>query len=215
MKIKWYGHAAFRITTDSGINIITDPYEPGALGLSYKPITDQADIVLISHGHADHNFTAGIKGAYSVIDKKGAYDLKGVKIRAIPTFHDPSKGSQRGANLVFVIEADNLTVVHLGDLGHTLDTAAVKEIGTTDVLMVPVGSVYTIDAHEATQVMNTIKPSITLPMHYNTARSFPLDSLDVFTKDKPHVKKVKGSQIDVAKATLPKEPEIIVLEHAN
>lgn len=215
MKIKWYGHAAFRITTDSGIDIITDPYESGALGLSYAPITDQADIVLISHGHADHNFTGGIKGTYSKVDAKGAYDLKAVKVRAIPTFHDPSKGSQRGTNLVFVIEADNLTVVHLGDLGHALDAAAVKEIGTTDVLMVPVGSVYTIDAHEATQVMNAIKPSITLPMHYNTARSFPLDGVDEFTRDKPRVKKVKGSQIDVTKASLPKEPEVVLLEHAN
>jgi L-ascorbate metabolism protein UlaG (beta-lactamase superfamily) len=215
MKIKWYGHAAFRITTDSGVNIITDPYESGALGLAYKPITDQADIVLISHGHADHSFTGDIKGAYSKVDKKGSYDLKGVKIRAIPTFHDPSKGSQRGTNLVLVIEADNLTVVHLGDLGHMLDAAAINEIGATDVLMVPVGSVYTIDAAQATEVMNAIKPAITLPMHYNTAKSFPLDSVDMFTKGKAHVKKVKDSEIDVTKATLPKEPEVVVLEHAN
>jgi L-ascorbate metabolism protein UlaG (beta-lactamase superfamily) len=215
MKIKWYGHAAFRVTTASGTSIIIDPYEPGAIGLSYGPITDQADIVLTSHGHADHNFTGTIKGTYTKVDKKGAYDLKGVKIRAIPTFHDPSKGSQRGANLVFVIEADNLTVVHLGDLGHTLDATVAKEIGTTDVLMVPVGSVYTIDAGEATQVMNAIRPAITLPMHYNTTKSFPLDSVDMFTKGKAHVKKVGASEIDVAKATLPKEPEVVILEHAN
>ncbi len=215
MKIKWYGHAAFRITTDSGVNIIIDPYEPGALGLSYKPITDQADAVLMTHGHPDHNFTKGIKGTFTEITTKGTHEVKGVGIRAVPTFHDPSKGAERGPNLVFVIEADGLAVVHLGDLGHTLDAAAVKQIGKTDVLMIPVGSVYTIDAGDATQVMNAIRPSVTIPMHYKTDKSFPLDDVDKFTKGKAQAKKVKTSEIDVTKATLPKEPEIVVLQHAN
>ena len=95
MLIKWYGHAAFRITTASGVTIIIDPYESGGFGgaISYRSIKDQADIVLISHDHADHNCTATIEGAYHEVRKEGAYDIKGVRIKAIPTFHDPSRGS--------------------------------------------------------------------------------------------------------------------------
>ena len=133
MKIKWYGHSAFRITTSDGTGIIIDPYESGGFGgaITYGPITDRANIVLVSHGHADHNYTASIEGPYSEVHDEGVYEIRGVKIRAVPAFHDESKGKQRGKTLLLVIEADGLSVVHLGDLGHPLSDDLVKRIGRT------------------------------------------------------------------------------------
>jgi L-ascorbate metabolism protein UlaG (beta-lactamase superfamily) len=138
-----------------------------------------------------------------------------VKIRALPTYHDTSKGSERGNNLLFVIEADGLRVAHFGDLGHVLDAATVKELGPIDVLMLPVGGFYTIDPAEATAVMESVKPAVTIPMHFKTPKcEFPIAPVDEFTKGKKGVSEVKASEIDAAKGSLPKEPSIFVLQYA-
>ena len=218
MKIKWYGHAAFGLTTKSGVKVIIDPYESGAFGgtIAYAPITDHADIVLLSHDHGDHNHTSDIKGPFAEVRAEGSCDLKGVRISALPVFHDASQGKERGKNLIFVIEVDGLRVVHAGDLGHLLDQNILSRIGRTDVLMLPVGGTYTVNATEATQVMNAIKPSVTLPMHYKSEKTgLPLAPVEDFTKGKKRVRKVDGSEIEVTLDTLPKEPEIVVLRFAN
>ncbi|MCX5816647.1 MAG: MBL fold metallo-hydrolase [Proteobacteria bacterium] len=217
MKIKWYGHAAFKITTDKGIRIIIDPYESGAFGgaLTYGKITEEADIVLTSHDHDDHNYTKDIKGKFTQIKKAGTHNVKDIKIKAIPTHHDPSKGTERGNNLVFVIEADGLTLAHMGDLGHTLEKGAINEMGKVDVLLLPVGGLYTIDAGGASRVMNDIKPAIIIPMHFKTEKcDFPIAKVEEFTAGKAGVKAAKTSEIEVNKAGLPAEPEIIVMKYA-
>ncbi len=217
MKIKWYGHAAFNITTEKGVKIIIDPYESGAFGgaLSYGKIKDEADIVLTSHDHDDHNYTKDIKGKFTHIDKKGVYEVKNVKIKAMPSYHDPSKGKERGNNLMFVIEADGLILAHMGDLGHTLEKDTVKEVGKIDILFLPVGGFYTIDAKEATKVMHDINPVITIPMHYKTEKcNLPISELKGFTGGKKSVKVTNVSEVEIKKETLPKEPEIIVLRYA-
>ena len=217
MKIKWYGHAAFRVTTAGDVNIIIDPYESGGFGgaISYGPIKDRADIVLISHDHADHNHTASIEGTFREVREQGTYDIGGVKIRALPSFHDATGGKERGRNLIFIIEADGLTLAHLGDLGHPLDADRVKALGKPDVLMLPVGGFYTMDAAVATAVMNDLKPSYTIPMHFKTAKvEFPIAGVGEFTKGKKGVRTINGSELEVTKARLPKEPEIILLTHA-
>lgn len=217
MKIKWYGHAAFRLETNSGVRIIVDPYESGAFGgaLSYGKITDEADIVLTSHDHADHNHTKEIKGKFRLLSKKGVYEEKGVKIRALPSYHDSSKGKERGDNLIFIIEAEGLTVMHAGDLGHRLDKKTLAEIGTVDVLFLPVGGFYTIDAEEAAKVMGDIHPAVTIPMHFKTAKcDFPITGAEEFTRGKKGVKQMSASEIDIKKEALPREPEIIVLKYA-
>ena len=219
MKIKWYGHAAFKITTEKGVRIIVDPYQFGAFGgaLAYGKITDEADIVLSSHDHDDHNYTKDIQGKFSFINGAGTHNVKDVKIKAIPTHHDPSKGSERGNNLVFVIEADGLRVAHMGDLGHTLEKAAIEEIGKVDVVLLPVGGFYTIDAAEAAKVVNDIKPSVVVPMHFKTEKcDFPIAKVEEFTKGKTGVKSTGSSEIEIGKSSLPKgpEPEIMVMEYA-
>jgi len=217
MKIKWYGHAAFKITTDKGVRIIIDPYESGSFGgaLAYGKITDEADIVLISHDHDDHNYTKDIKGKFTQIKKAGSHNVKDIKIKAIPTHHDPSKGKERGDNLVFVIEADGLTLAHMGDLGHMLEKGTVGEIGKVDVLLLPVGGTYTVDAGEATRVVHDIKPAIIIPMHFKTEKcDFPIAKVEEFTAGKAGVKAVNSSEIEVNKTGLPAEPEIIVMKYA-
>lgn len=217
MKIKWYGHSAFQITTDEGVRIIIDPYESGAFGgsISYGKIKDEADVVLTSHDHGDHNYIKDIQGNFVHIKEEGRHEEKGVKIRAMPTFHDKSKGHERGPNLVFIISVDDMVVAHLGDLGHTLDDSALQSVGKVDVLLLPVGGFYTIDAKEATKVMNDIGSAITIPMHYKTeGAAMPIDGLEVFTKDKNNVREANASEIIINKSKLPIINEIIVMEHA-
>jgi len=217
MKIKFYGHAAFMITTDAGIRIIIDPYKSGSFGgaLSYSKITDETDIVIASHDHDDHNYTKDIKGKFTYIGKAGTNNVKGLKIRAIPSHHDASKGKERGDNLIFVIDADGLVLVHAGDLGHTLEKDVVEEIGKVDVLLIPVGGFYTIDAREATKVMADLRPAVTIPMHFKTDKcTFPISDVEEFIRGKKSVKKTKASEIEIKKESLPKEHEIIVLEPA-
>jgi len=217
MKLKWYGHSAFKLTTDKGVRIIVDPYESGFGngGLTYANITDEADLVLTSHEHGDHNYVQSIRGTFTRIQKEGSYDVASVKVTAIPCFHDPSTGKDRGTNLIFVIETDGLKIVHVGDLGHTLDQDILRKLGSVDILLLPVGGFYTIDAKEATDVMNAVKPRLTIPMHYKTEKcAFPITTLDEFTIGKKAVKTVPAAALDVTKQSLPNEAEIWVLQHA-
>jgi L-ascorbate metabolism protein UlaG (beta-lactamase superfamily) len=212
VKIKWYGHSAFRLTTADGIRIIIDPYEPGGLGgvIRYDPITDPADVVLISHDHSDHNHTEGIRGSFRVIRKEGDYDIQGVKIRGIPTLH----GAAMGRNLMFVVEADGVRVVHLGDIGHTLDQDTIAQLGKVDFLMIPVDGMYTITLEEATQMVNDIKPSLALPMHFRTKMAgSTIAGVDQFVEDKQHVRAFPYSEIEISRDHLPSNTEIILLQH--
>ena len=217
MKIKWYGHAAFLITSDQGVKIITDPYEPGAFGgqLSYGKILDQVDFVLTSHDHADHNYIKDLPGSPRIISGVAAKTIKGISIKGIATFHDPSKGSERGTNTVFTLNVDGVQVCHLGDLGHVPGQKELAEIGPVDLLMTPVGGFYTIDAKEATQVADLIKPKVLIPMHFKTEKcGFPIAPVEDFLKGKARVKSLGASEISFDKSTLPQQMEIVLLTHA-
>jgi L-ascorbate metabolism protein UlaG (beta-lactamase superfamily) len=217
MKIKWYGHAAFLITTAGGTKIIIDPYEDGSFNgaLTYGKIKDEADIVITSHDHADHNYIKDLPGKYTHISKKGSYDAKDLKIRMIPAFHDESAGKERGRNLISVIAADGLVLAHMGDLGHLLNAGELKEIGRVDIMLLPVGGFFTIDAATAHKVMKAVGPAITIPMHYKTPKcAFPIAPVEDFTGGRKNVRVLKESTITVTEEDLPKEPEIVVLQYA-
>lgn len=217
MKIKWYGHAAFQITTDEGVRVIIDPYESGAFGgaLSYGKITDEAEIVLTSHDHDDHNYTKDIKGNYKHINKAGAYSERGLEIEALPCYHDPSKGKERGNNLIFVIDDGKLRIAHMGDIGHILAQDTVKKMGRIDILLLPIGGFYTIDSGEAGKIMQDINPKITVPMHYKTPKcDFPIAGVDAFTEGRKGVRTINSYEVEVKKDDLPKEPEIVVMRYA-
>jgi L-ascorbate metabolism protein UlaG (beta-lactamase superfamily) len=217
MKIKWYGHAAFLVTSDQGVKIITDPYESGAYGgqLAYGKIKDQVDIAITSHDHADHNDTKSLPGSPQIVKGSGSKTVKGISFKGISTYHDSSKGSERGANTIFTFSVDGIRICHLGDLGHTLSNKELAEVGAVDILLIPVGGCYTIDPKEATHVAEQIKPKVLIPMHYKTEKcGFPIAPVEDFLKGKPNLKKPKASETAFDKTTLPKQMEIVVLEHA-
>jgi len=217
MKIKWYGHAAFLVTSDQGVKLVTDPYEPGAFGgkLSYGKIQDKVDIALISHDHADHNDTASLPGSPQVVKGTGSKTVKGISVKGISTYHDPSKGSERGANTIFTFSVDGIRICHLGDLGHVLGQKELDEVGSVDILLIPVGGFFTIDPKEATQVADQIKPKVLIPMHFKTEKcGFPIAPVEDFIKGKSNTKRPGTSEVSFSKATLPQQAEIVVLEHA-
>ena len=217
MKIKWYGHSAFLITSANGTKIVIDPYESGAFGgqLSYGKIKDQVDIALVSHEHADHNDVKGLPGSPQVVRGSGSKTTHGITFKGIATYHDPSKGSERGKNTIFTFSVDEVQVCHLGDLGHILSEKELAEIGPVDVLLIPVGGYFTIDAKEATRVADQIRPKVLVPMHFKTEKTgLPIASVEDFLKGKAKPKRPNASEVAFDKATLPQQMEIMVLEHA-
>ena len=216
MKIKWLGHASFLIIWDSGVRIITDPYEP-IMGMNYEPINESADIVTVSHGHGDHNNVAAVQGNPQVIDNSTPVELKGIKVSGIDTYHDASGGNERGANVIYCIEADGIKVCHLGDLGHMLSDEQVTAIGKVDVLMAPIGGNFTIDASTADAVIEKLKPSIVIPMHFCNDRcpDFPVAGVDSFTEGKTNVTVMKTSEIEYKAGDFPQSTSVVVLKPAN
>jgi L-ascorbate metabolism protein UlaG (beta-lactamase superfamily) len=214
MKIKWLGHASFLITSDSGVRVITDPYNRGG-GIAYGQIQETADIVTVSHKHQDHNNVGAVKGKPVVVDTPGARSVKGIEFLGIPSYHDGAKGAQRGSNIMFCFTVDDFRVCHLGDLGHELDAGKVKEIGAVDVLFIPVGGFYTIDAREATSVCEALKPKVVIPMHVKTAKcDYPITGVEDFLKGRKNVSRMAASETEIKKDKLPAETETIVLQHA-
>ncbi|MHC1581914.1 MAG: MBL fold metallo-hydrolase [Candidatus Syntropharchaeia archaeon] len=209
MEIKWHGHACFEIRSSDGKIVVTDPFDES---VGY-PLPDvRADVVLTSHDHYDHNNVGCIKGSPSVVRGEGEHVIDGIKFRGIHTFHDTSSGSERGENIVFVFEIDGIRLCHLGDLGHVLDEKKVKEIGEIDILFVPVGGVYTIDAKGAEKVIEQLNPRIVIPMHFKTPPlKLPVRSVDDFLKGKENVTRKKT--LSIKKEDLPEEQQIIVLDY--
>jgi L-ascorbate metabolism protein UlaG (beta-lactamase superfamily) len=176
----------------------------------------EADLVTVSHDqHEDHNCTGTVKGKPVVIKGKDGATVKGVKVRRIHTFHDASGGKERGENQVTCIEADGICVCHVGDLGHILTQEQIAAIGRPDVLLIPVGGVFTVDPREAGQVVAQLKPRMVIPMHYKTTKcGFPIASVEEFVKGKAAVDRARDSTIEVTPASLSEETRIVVLEHA-
>ena len=212
MKIKWLGHAAFLITSESGIRIITDPYETSD-GLKYSEIKEAADIVTISHDHGDHNNAAAVQGNPQVV--RETTEAKGISIKGIRTSHDTSSGSERGSNTIFCFEVDRLKVCHLGDLGHLLTDNQVVEVGKVHVLLVSVGGFFTIDAKAATQVAEQVRARTIIPMHYKNDKCvFPIGGVEEFLANKTNVTQVDGSEVEFKMGEIQSGPRIMVLKPA-
>lgn len=218
MKIKYLGHASFELELSDGRKIIFDPYESGAYGgaLAYAPIAGDYDIAIVSHDHADHRSSKVLNRSKKVVEKGGSYELSGVRVKSIPTYHDESKGSERGTNLVFLVEAEELRIVHLGDLGHKLSESELSEIGGADVALVPVGGHFTIDARSAKDVVEAIGPKLVIPMHFKTDKvDFPIKPVEDFTALMDNVEQAGSSEIEITPENLPQNTKVVVLEPAN
>ena len=212
MKIKWLGHAAFLITSDSGTRILTDPYAP-AEKLHYGEINEAADIVTVSHDHFDHGNVDAVRGNPQPV--RDTAEVKGIRFNAIPTHHDSAGGKERGSNRIFCFEVDGVRICHLGDLGHPLTDKQAAEVGKVDVLLLPVGGFYTIDAATASRVSEQLKPKVVIPMHFKNSKcTFPISGVDEFLKGKKDVNKLNASEVELKADSLPANTRITVLQPA-
>ncbi|TNF48092.1 MBL fold metallo-hydrolase [bacterium] len=206
MKVKYIAHACFLIETSTGTRILTDPYEPGSYdgAVKYLPVTDEADIVLVSHDHADHNWVAGVSGDPIVVREAGDRTVNDVQITGVHSYHDTSLGSERGENIIYRIFTEGLTVCHLGDLGHLLDDEAVASLRPVDVLLLPVGGTFAIDAKVAGQVRDALSPSLTIPMHFKTdGVDFPISPVDDYLADLQDVTRAGSSEVEFSADDIP------------
>lgn len=217
MKIQWLGHAAFLIETDDGRKLITDPYDSGSYdgAVGYEEIDIAADVVTVSHDHPDHDGVANLVAKPAkVIRNASPTEAAGFSIFGLETFHDETQGSERGTNTIFVIEAEGLRICHMGDLGHKLTEDEIARLGKVDILLIPVGGHFTIDAAQATELVDRIKPGIVVPMHFKTpVLGFPIATVDDFLAGKTNVVKAGSTFIEVSVDSLPSSTEIYILDH--
>jgi len=211
MKISWLGHACFLLETSQGVRLITDPYESGGYGgaVGYDAINLEADIVTVSHKHADHNNIQDFRDSL-IVSEEGETSIKGIGIKGRLSYHDKEKGASRGENIIFTIQADGLKVVHFGDLGEKdIDLASFSDI---DIAIVPVGGTFTIDASEASQLIRKICPKITIPMHYKTSKlGFDIDGVDKFLKANPDYE--ERDSLEVNQGNIKSFKKIVVLKY--
>ncbi|MEN8614718.1 MBL fold metallo-hydrolase [Dehalogenimonas sp. THU2] len=209
MEIKYLGHSCFRIK-GKNTTVITDPYAP-ELGLTLGKQT--ANIVTVSHQHAGHNFVEGIGGAPRVVTKPGEYEIGDAIIIGLSTFHDSEKGMIRGKNVVFVIEMDELSICHLGDLGVTLKDDEIEELGKVDILLVPVGDMSALNATAAARLVRQIEPGIVIPMHYKLPDStHELEPVERFLAEMGSSPVMPQAKLSVTRANLPLPTQVVLLE---
>lgn len=214
MDIYYLGHSSFRLKGKS-VTVVTDPYA-AAIGLKFpKHVT--ADIVTVSHDHEDHNAVGEIEGSPFVVSGPGEYEVKGVGVIGIGSYHDEENGAKRGKNTMYRIDIDNLTIVHLGDLGHTLSKETLEELGNVDILLVPCGGYYTIDAESAAKLVAQIEPRIVIPMHYKTERHDPkmfgeLTGVEAILKELGVSGIGAVAKFTTTKDKLPEQMQVVVFE---
>ena len=205
MYITWLGQSCFKLQDKigpDGVTLITDPFG-GDLGLKVPHY--EADIVTVSHGHHDHNNTDAIRGKPFIINTAGEYEIKGVFIEGVESAHDEKNGAERGENIIYRIEMEDISITHLGDLGHVLDTKQLEKLEGTDILIIPVGGKYTINAAKAVEVISQIEPRIVIPMHYKVpGLKVDIDGVEKFIKELG-IKPRTEEKLKISKKDLPQE----------
>lgn len=206
MEIYPLGHSSFRIKGKTA-TVVTDPYLKSS----------DADIVTVSHDHSDHNVLEKISGTPFVINGPGEYEIKGVTVVGVAMFHDGQNGAERGASTVYKINVDGINICHLGDLGHKLSDDQLNQVGNIDILLIPVGGTYTIDAKTASQVVAQLEPLIVVPMHYRRLGMDPklageLEPVADFLKEMGAEGIVPASKLVISRDKLPETTTVVVLE---
>jgi L-ascorbate metabolism protein UlaG (beta-lactamase superfamily) len=208
VKIKYLAHACFLITAADGTRIITDPYDTTE-HFRHGEIHETAEVVTVSHEHFDHNNAAAISGNPVIIRKSAK--VRGIDFTAVPGWHDDAGGQQRGRNTMFCFEVDGIRVGHLGDVGHVLTEAQIAGLGRVDVLLVPVGGFFTIDAAAATEVCRQLNPRVIIPMHFWTEWGLrEIAGVGEFLRGKTGVEQLDTSEVEFG--PLPETTRITVLK---
>lgn len=216
MQIQYYGHSCFKIITKPAgrgkedITVFIDPFDK-SIGL--RPPQGNANLVLVSHDHPDHNNVTALKNDPHIIDIPGEYSVGGINILGVSSFHDSKKGAERGLNAFFILESEDLRLCHLGDLGASLTEKQLEIINGIDILMIPVGGKYTIDAKLAVEIIKKIEPKIIIPMHYKIAGStVDISDEKKFCNEIGNCPKDKTSKLNIKKKDLlEKNMEVVIM----
>ncbi len=211
MDITWLGHSCFRIKGKE-VNLITDPYD-ATLGYSWPK--SSANIVTITHDHPGHSNAVGVEGNPRVVNRPGEYEIKNVFIIGFPTFHDAAQGANRGRNIIYLMEMEDMRLCHLGDIGHTPSPKQIEELSGIDVLFAPVGGVSTIDAKTAAEIVRLLSPKIVIPMHYQTDVTNWLEPLEKFTQGMGLREIVPQPKLTVTKSNVPPETRVVILDYRS
>lgn len=206
MEITLLGHNCFRLR-GRDVTLITDPFVPAEGSLRVT-----ADIVTVSHDQEGHNGAAAVDGTPRVVRGPGEYEIKGVLITGVGTFHDAEGGKLRGRNTVYMIDMDDLRICHLGDLGHLLSADRVEEIGTIDVLFVPAGGPHVISPAQAAEVISQLEPTLVVPMDWTDESGQPTGALEKFCHEMGLKEVEQQPRLTVSKGSLPGETQVVVLE---
>lgn len=206
LQIRWHGHSCFEITNE--VTLVTDPHDGKSIGIHAPNVT--GDIILVSHDHYDHNSVKSVeKEGSKVITDTRKRNISNVEIKGIESFHDECCGEKRGSNIIYKFTMENITFCHMGDLGHDLDEDTVQKIGDVDILFIPIGGTFTLDAKQAWRIIKKVKPRIAVPMHYKIGGlSLPITGIEPFLEESKYEILKVGNEIDIEKEDLPEEPEI-------
>jgi len=212
MEITWFGHSCFRIKGKEAV-VLIDPC-PDTTGYSLGKI--QADIVAISHAHPGHSYIDTLQEGYRAIKGPGEYEIKDTYITGIPTFHDDTGGKKSGKNTVYVIEMEGVTLCHLGDLGHALSPEVTGELGSINVLFVPVGGHSTIGAQAAADLVRNVNPGIAIAMHYKTAdEKADLEFPERFLKELGIKELASLPKFAVTRTSIPATTQVVLLDYPH
>ena len=210
MEITWYGQTCFRLSERGLAAVVTDPYPPD-VGLTFP--RPRADVVTVSYDDPQCRYTSGVRGPFKLFDGPGEYEVGGVFVTGIATFADGKRGASRGLNTVFTFDFGGLTVCHLGRLGHVPTQSQVENLGTVNVLLVPVGSGGSLSPARASEVISLFEPSLVVPMYYKVrGLKVSLGTLGRFLKEMG-LEKVDGQEaLKVSRTSLSEETRVVVLE---
>ena len=210
MEITWLGHSCFLIRGKEK-TIITDPCHPD---LGYRLGEPEADIATLSHFHPGHSYIKGVANEPKQIKSPGEYEIGGIFITGVATFHDDKRGELKGKNTIYVIEMDGITLCHLGDLGHPLGPNLVEELGDVDILFLPVGEISTIPVDTAVEIVRQLEPPIIIPMHYKTkAFTGTLSPVEKFL-DKMRIRELEAKpKLSITSSSLPTTTQTAILNY--
>ncbi|OQX50670.1 hypothetical protein B5M47_03490 [candidate division CPR3 bacterium 4484_211] len=211
MEIRYLGWSAFKIIHEQTV-VIIDPFDPDKVGLPWEK--QSADIVCVTHNHFDHNYVEGVEGFGKLINSPGEYEAEGVNVFGILSFHDEKQGRERGFNTMYRLEMGGFCVAHLGDLGTKLTQDQVEDLGSVDVLIIPVGGKYTINYETAAEVVAQIEPALVIPCHYQVpgVKIEGIDPLEKFLEEMGETGELARKKLKLtSRSQLPDETEVVVL----
>ncbi|MBV9020486.1 MAG: MBL fold metallo-hydrolase [Chloroflexi bacterium] len=210
MEITWIGHACFQLR-GKNVTLVTDPFSAQSHGSILRLGKLNASIVTSSHNHSGHNNASAIGGNPHVVRGPGEYEISDVLITGVASYHDDKRGQQHGRNTIYVIHMDDITICHLGDLGHTLQEEQLEEVADADVLLIPIGGQHTIHAAQSAEIISQIEPRIVIPMHYQPATGEGLDPLDKFCREMGVESLRPQPKLVVTRSTVPTEMQVVLL----